>query len=91
MLIERRADVTAQKNFMQTPLHVASESEEGRVEVAHMPVEHDTDVTAQDIGSLPLQGGQAEVARMPNEQGMDMTAEEDRDNEDRETSLHLAS
>jgi ankyrin repeat protein len=50
LLIECRADITAQDESGETPLHLSSE-----VEVARMLLEHDVDVTVQNKdGETPL-------------------------------------
>jgi ankyrin repeat protein len=53
MLIERGADVTAQNNDGETPLHLALQR--GQVDVARMLIERGADVTAQNNdGETPL-------------------------------------
>ncbi|KAH9991577.1 ankyrin repeat-containing domain protein [Russula vinacea] len=67
MLVERGADVAAQNEDGETPLHLASQ--EGQVEAVCMLLQHGADVNAQNKNGLTpfrlaLQGGLEEVTRV---------------------------
>ncbi|KAN0123104.1 Ankyrin repeat-containing domain protein [Russula decolorans] len=83
MLIERGADVTAQNNDGETPLHLASApssrarfSPQKYAEVVHMLLEHGADVNARNKNGftpfvLALQVGLAEIIHVLVQHGAD--------------------
>ena len=90
MLVERGADVSAQKKDGSTALHLASRN--GHVDLARMLVERGANVSPQtEDGSTGLHlasdNGHVDLARMLVERGADVSAR----NEYRSTALHLAS
>ena len=90
MLVERGADMSAQRNDGSTALHLASEN--GHVDLAQMLVERGADVSAQrKDGSTALHWasryGHVDLARMLVERGADVSAQ----TKDGSTALHWAS
>ena len=90
MLIEHGADVAAQNNDWETPLHLASRW--GRVEVARILIECGADVTAQNMyGETPLHLALVwvlvELARMLTQHDIDVAAQ----SKDGEISYYLAA
>src|SRR5258708_20651531 len=78
MLIERGADLSAQNEDKETPLHLALRRRQ--FEVAHRLIERGVNVATQDKHGwtplhLVLQEGQLELACMLIERGADVTAE----------------
>ena len=89
MLIERGADVSAQKEDGSTALHLASEN--GYVDLSRMLIERGADISAQNEDGLTAlhlasRHGHIDLTRMLVEHGADVSAQ----NEDGSTTLHLA-
>jgi len=90
MLVERGADVSAQKKDGSTALHLASRY--GRVDLARMLVERGADVSAQNKDGLTAlhlasRYGHVDLARMLIEHSTNMAPQK----KDGLTALHLAS